>query len=51
MAKDIGYAIKEAKDRGVALPTAAAALSVFQDAIETGRGEEDFTAVIKAVAH
>lgn len=51
MAKDVGYAIKEAKDRGVALPTAAAALSVFQDVIETGRGEEDFTAVVKAMAH
>lgn len=51
MAKDVGYAIKEAKDRGIDLPTAAAALAVFQDAIETGRGEEDFTAVVKAVAH
>jgi 3-hydroxyisobutyrate dehydrogenase len=51
MAKDVGYAIKEAKERGIALPTAAAALSVFQDAIETGRGDEDFTAVVKAVAH
>lgn len=49
MAKDVGYAIKEAKDRGIDLPTAAAALSVFRDAIETGRGEEDFTAVVKAV--
>jgi 3-hydroxyisobutyrate dehydrogenase len=51
MAKDVGYAIKEAKERGLTLPTAAAALSVFQDAIENGRGEEDFTAVVKAVAH
>ncbi len=50
MAKDIGYAIKEAKERGIALPTAAAALSVFQHAIEIGRGEEDFTAVVKTVA-
>ncbi len=50
MAKDVGYALKEAKERGLALPTAAAALSVFQDAVSTGRGEEDFTAVVKALA-
>ena len=50
MAKDVGYAIKEANERGLILPTAAAALSVFQDAIQTGRGEEDFTAVVKAIA-
>lgn len=51
MAKDVGYAVQEAKERGLTLPTAAAALSVFKDAIETGRGEEDFTAVVKTIAH
>lgn len=51
MAKDVGYAIEEGKSRGVAMPTASAALSVFKGAIETGRGEEDFTAVVKAFAH
>lgn len=51
MAKDVGYAIEEGKSRGVAMPTASAALSVFKGAIETGGGEEDFTAVVKAFAH
>ncbi len=50
MAKDVGYAIEEAIERGVALPTADAALSVFKQGIASGRGEEDFTAVIHALA-
>ena len=49
MAKDVGYAIEEAKARGINLPTAAAALSVFQQSIQNGRGDEDFTAVVKSV--
>jgi len=50
MAKDVSYAIREAKDRGVTLPTAAAALSVFEESIASGHGEEDFTAVIHGLA-
>jgi 3-hydroxyisobutyrate dehydrogenase len=45
MAKDVGYAIKEASQRGVELQTAAAALRVFKEAIAAGYGEKDFTAV------
>ena len=47
MAKDLGYASVEAAQHGLALETAASALSVFNHAIEQGHGEEDFSAVIK----
>jgi 3-hydroxyisobutyrate dehydrogenase len=45
MAKDVTYALQEAGHVGLQLPTAAAALTEFQRAIEEGQGEEDFTAV------
>jgi hypothetical protein len=47
-AKDLGYASAEAAQSGLALETAASALSVFNRAIEPGHGEEDFSAVIKS---
>jgi 3-hydroxyisobutyrate dehydrogenase len=48
MAKDIGYAIDDASKNGIALQTAAAALSVFKQAIAEGHGDEDFSAVSKS---
>jgi 3-hydroxyisobutyrate dehydrogenase len=50
MAKDLSYAIAEGSDRKISLQTAAAALSVFQKAIAEGHGDEDFSAVSKALA-
>jgi 3-hydroxyisobutyrate dehydrogenase len=47
MAKDISYALRNAADKGILLQTAAAALSVFQQAIAEGHGDEDFSAVSK----
>jgi len=49
MAKDLGYAIDEASDRGLALQTASSALAVFRQAITKGHGDEDFSAVVKAL--
>src|SRR5579863_8552409 len=47
MAKDLSYAVQNAADKGIPLQTAAAALSVFQQAIAEGHGDEDFSAVSK----
>jgi 3-hydroxyisobutyrate dehydrogenase len=47
MAKDIGYAIKGAAEKGLTLPTAEAALEDFQQAIERGDGDDDFAAIAK----
>lgn len=47
MAKDLGYAVKEAASRSVRLQTASAALEVFKQAIAAGHGDEDFSAVTK----
>jgi 3-hydroxyisobutyrate dehydrogenase len=47
MAKDLSYALRNAADKGILLQTAAAALSVFQQAIAEGHGDEDFSAVSK----
>jgi 3-hydroxyisobutyrate dehydrogenase len=47
MAKDLAYALSDASGKGIALQTAAAALSVFQQAIAEGHGDEDFSAVSK----
>jgi len=47
MAKDLSYAIAEGSNRNVPLQTAAAALSVFQRAIDTGHSDEDFSAVAR----
>jgi 3-hydroxyisobutyrate dehydrogenase len=47
MAKDISYAIADASKNGIPLQTAAAALSVFRQAIAEGHGDQDFSAVSK----
>lgn len=47
MAKDVAYALAHASSRGLSLQTAAAALSVLQQAIAQGHGDEDFAAVTK----
>ncbi|MBZ5679863.1 MAG: NAD(P)-dependent oxidoreductase [Acidobacteriia bacterium] len=49
MAKDLAYALGEASEKGISLQTAAAALSVFQQAIAEGHGDEDFSAVVKSM--
>lgn len=48
MAKDLAYAVGSGSAKGVPLRTASAALSVFQEAIAEGHGEEDFAAVAKS---
>ena len=50
MAKDVGYALDEGKQRNVDLQTAAAALDAFKKAIAAGYGEKDFTAVVTSLA-
>lgn len=50
MAKDLSYAIETAAANEVSLRTASAALSVFQQAIAEGHGDEDFSAVTKSAA-
>jgi 3-hydroxyisobutyrate dehydrogenase len=47
MAKDLAYALQGASTKGISLQTAAAALTVFQQAIAEGLGDEDFSAVSK----
>lgn len=49
MAKDLSYAAQEGDQHHVKLQTAAAALSVFKDAIAAGYGEKDFSSVIEAM--
>ena len=49
MAKDLAYALNGASRNGVALQTANAALSVFEQAIVEGLGDEDFSAVTKSL--
>jgi 3-hydroxyisobutyrate dehydrogenase len=49
MAKDLAYAGKEGDEHHLNLRTAAAALAVFQQAIASGYGEKDFSAVIEAL--
>jgi 3-hydroxyisobutyrate dehydrogenase len=48
MAKDLSYALGEATQRRVPLQTAQAALSIYQQAIFEGHGDEDFSAVTKS---
>lgn len=49
MRKDVGYAIAEARRCGVPLKTAATAAAMFDDAIASGRGEQDFAAVAETI--
>jgi 3-hydroxyisobutyrate dehydrogenase len=48
MAKDLGYASDDARQNGLTLETANAALSVFKLAIDQGHGNKDLSAVITA---
>jgi 3-hydroxyisobutyrate dehydrogenase len=48
MAKDLTYAVSEGGRHKLDLQTAAAALRVFQDAIDQGYGDEDLSAVLKS---
>lgn len=50
MAKDLTYAVAEAKRHGLPLETAGAALEIFKRAAEAGHGDEDFSAVIGSIA-
>lgn len=50
MAKDLSYAIAEAKSHGLPLETAAAALEIFHSAADQGLGEKDFSAVVGSMA-
>ncbi len=47
MAKDLGYASREAAQHSLPLTTAAGALEVFKQAITKGCGEKDFSAVVE----
>jgi 3-hydroxyisobutyrate dehydrogenase len=47
MAKDLTYAIEEARLHGVALETAKAALGTFRRASEQGHGAEDMSSVVE----
>ena len=49
MTKDIGYAMKEGEKLGQRLETASPALEVFKHAVDVGLGDQDFSAVVKAV--
>ena len=51
MAKDVSYAIEEGRRRQVNMQTAAAALTAFKQAVASGLGEKDFTAVVQAISH
>jgi 3-hydroxyisobutyrate dehydrogenase len=50
MAKDLGYALKEASELGIELQTGASALTVFQHAIDKGYGDKDVSAVVRSLA-
>jgi 3-hydroxyisobutyrate dehydrogenase len=47
MAKDLGYAITEAKRHSIDLTTAGSALAVFARAMSLGHGDKDMAAVIE----
>ena len=49
MTKDVGYAMSEAVNNHSALRTAAPALQIFQQAVDRGLGDQDFSAVIKSL--
>jgi len=49
MAKDVSYAVEEAHQRQLDLPTASAALVALKQAVARGFGEKDFTSVVQAI--
>ncbi len=48
MAKDLGYALAEARKSGQALTSAATALERFRAAVAAGHGDKDMAAVVEA---
>ena len=48
MKKDLTYAAAEAGEHGLQLKTAAAAISLFEEAQKRGWGEKDFSSVVEA---
>jgi 3-hydroxyisobutyrate dehydrogenase len=49
MAKDLTYAREEAAQRGLSLKTASCVLGLLEQAIASGQGERDFSAVIEPI--
>jgi 3-hydroxyisobutyrate dehydrogenase len=49
MAKDLSYALEEAKRNHIPLETVSAALGIFKRAIDKGLGQKDFSAVIASL--
>ena len=47
MAKDLAYAVKEASGKGIQLQTGTSAMEIFNQAVASGHGDEDFSAVTK----
>ena len=47
MAKDLGYALEEGGNHGVPLTMASAALEAFRAAMQSGHGDQDFSAVVE----
>lgn len=47
MTKDLGYALREARETGLHLATAKTAYGVFQHAIVAGHGDRDMSAVVE----
>jgi 3-hydroxyisobutyrate dehydrogenase len=47
MTKDLGYAVEEAKRRSLDLTTGSAAHAVFNQAIASGQGDKDMSAVVE----
>jgi 3-hydroxyisobutyrate dehydrogenase len=47
MAKDLTYALGEGRRQGVSLSTVASALPLYEQAIASGRGEEDFSVIVE----
>ena len=47
--KDVKFALQEAKAVKARVPVAAAAHTLYERALEDGRGDEDFSAVIDAL--
>ncbi len=47
MAKDLTYAIAEARRHGLSLSTVAPALGILEQAIASGHGDEDFSVIVE----
>jgi len=47
MTKDLGYAVDDAKRRALELTTGSAAHSVFKQAMASGQGDKDMSAVVE----